>query len=511
MKKCIPLLILCFTLFFSLTVPDTVNAAKHSGRGSSFHIVKSSLKKNIKKGSHFKIRIRFDSRWAAKKGVVFRSSKPSVISVNKKGIVKARKNGKATITVYRRGNKYKKKKFTITVKTFIAKIKITAGSHTCFLNKKLKLHKKIYPYNATNKRVKWVSSNKRIATVSASGIVKGRKTGTVKITARGTDGSKKKSVFKVTVRKNLNPDKYWFTAHRGYSGSFPENTMSSLSEATKHKFKAVETDIWENKNFYSGTASSVIGQSSIEESSGNENDSDESSEDNIEKDTYSDINASDIEEENRENSSDPQSNNYSDNSEFIIMHDYSLNRMCGVSLDVRKLTNETISDYRILFGNGNIKNITYNIPLLDEYLNVMNNSKQTAVIEVKDKHLSKNGAEKLISELDRYNLNQRTYIASFSCDSLKTIQSVLGERTDIKLTRFLGKKNKNNLSEEIKWCSANGITEVSVDKKYITSALIKEIKSRKMLSGAWTVNDKGMAADLIEMGCDHITTNYILW
>ena len=70
--------------------------------------------------------------------------------------------------------------------------------------------------------------------------------------------------------------------------------------------------------------------------------------------------------------------------------------MCGVSLDVRKLTNETISDYRILFGNGNIKNITYNIPLLDEYLNVMNNSKQTAVIEVKDKHLSKNGAEKTL-------------------------------------------------------------------------------------------------------------------
>ena len=446
-----------------------------------------------------------------KKGRCFSLFKTLCNISKQKRNCKSKKNGKATITVYRKGNKYKKKKFKITVKTYITKIKISAGSHTCFLNKRLKLNKKIYPKNATNKRFKWESSNKRIATVSASGVVKGRKAGRVKITARAMDGSKKKSVYKVTVRRNLNPDKYWFTAHRGYSGAFPENTMSSLSEATKHKFKAVETDIWENKNFYSGTASSVIGQSSIEESSGNENDSDESSEDNIEKDTYSDINASDIEEENRENSSDPQSNNYSDNSEFIIMHDYSLNRMCGVSLDVRKLTNETISDYRILFGNGNIKNITYNIPLLDEYLNVMNNSKQTAVIEVKDKHLSKNGAEKLISELDRYNLNQRTYIASFSCDSLKTIQSVLGERTDIKLTRFLGKKNKNNLSEEIKWCSANGITEVSVDKKYITSALIKEIKSRKMLSGAWTVNDKGMAADLIEMGCDHITTNYILW
>lgn len=57
----------------------------------------------------------------------------------------------------------------------------------------------ISPSDATNKEVVWTSSNKKVATVSDTGVVKGIKEGTAKITASAVDGSGKKAVCKITV------------------------------------------------------------------------------------------------------------------------------------------------------------------------------------------------------------------------------------------------------------------------------------------------------------------------
>ena len=58
----------------------------------------------------------------------------------------------------------------------------------------------VRPSNATNKKVTWTSSNKKIATVTQTGKVKGIKAGTAKITVKAKDGSGKKAVCTVTVK-----------------------------------------------------------------------------------------------------------------------------------------------------------------------------------------------------------------------------------------------------------------------------------------------------------------------
>ena len=63
-----------------------------------------------------------------------------------------------------------------------------------------KLTATVRPSNATNKKVTWTSSNKKIATVTQSGKVKGIKAGTAKITVKAKDGSGKKAVCTVTVK-----------------------------------------------------------------------------------------------------------------------------------------------------------------------------------------------------------------------------------------------------------------------------------------------------------------------
>ena len=80
-------------------------------------------------------------------------------------------------------------------------IKVGLNYSTIYLTKgKSKtLKATVSPSNATNKSVKWSSSNKKIATVNAKGKVTGKKAGSAMITVKAKDGSGKKAICKVVV------------------------------------------------------------------------------------------------------------------------------------------------------------------------------------------------------------------------------------------------------------------------------------------------------------------------
>ena len=61
--------------------------------------------------------------------------------------------------------------------------------------------KKILPKKAMIKKVKYTSSNKKIATVNQKGVVIAKRKGTCKIFVKTTDGSKIKKVCKITVKQ----------------------------------------------------------------------------------------------------------------------------------------------------------------------------------------------------------------------------------------------------------------------------------------------------------------------
>ncbi|MDO4620740.1 MAG: Ig-like domain-containing protein [Lachnospiraceae bacterium] len=86
-----------------------------------------------------------------------------------------------------------------TAKRIIPVSRITLNRSSVYLmrNKTFQLKASLYPSNASNKKVVWTSSNKRVATVTSSGKIKGVRRGTCYITATSSNG--KRYTCRVTV------------------------------------------------------------------------------------------------------------------------------------------------------------------------------------------------------------------------------------------------------------------------------------------------------------------------
>ena len=130
--------------------------------------------------------------------VTYKINKKKIATVSKKGVVKAKKPGKAKITV-KSGSK--KVVVKVVVKTIKKKVtKVTAPKNvTVKVGAKQKIKTSVKPKKATLKKLTFKSSAKKIAKVNAKGVITGVKAGKAKITVKAVDGSKKKATVSVVV------------------------------------------------------------------------------------------------------------------------------------------------------------------------------------------------------------------------------------------------------------------------------------------------------------------------
>lgn len=131
----------------------------------------------------------------------YKSSNPSVATVSKAGYVYAKKIGTARITASLRGAKIA----SLTVRVVEKHIRVTSVSinnapKTLSVGGTKRISTTYRPATATSAIVKYKSSNRRVATVDASGLIKAIAPGTAKITAIA--GARSKTVT-VTVKKPI--------------------------------------------------------------------------------------------------------------------------------------------------------------------------------------------------------------------------------------------------------------------------------------------------------------------
>lgn len=138
---------------------------------------------------------------ASNKVVNWKSSDKSIATVDANGKVIGKAAGSAVISCSTDDGSYKAS-CTVTVKKQVKpkSVELNRTSKTLYIGDKYTLKATVSPSNASNKSVKWKSSDTKVAKVSSSGVVTAVGRGTATITCTTNDGNRK-ATCKITVKR----------------------------------------------------------------------------------------------------------------------------------------------------------------------------------------------------------------------------------------------------------------------------------------------------------------------
>ncbi len=184
-----------------------------------------------------------DTKKLAKgKTVTYKSSKEAVVTVSKKGVITAVKAGSATVTCYSGKKKLASCKITV-VK---APTKVSFGAKTVTIGVKESLA--LVPVVAKNTHASytWTVKNKKIATVTKDGVVKGVKTGKTTVTVKTHNGKKASMTVKVVkaptrVSFDVKTITLGVKESLALTPTLPKNTHASYTWTVKNKKIATVT------------------------------------------------------------------------------------------------------------------------------------------------------------------------------------------------------------------------------------------------------------------------------
>ena len=170
---------------------------------------------------------------ATNKGVTWSSSNTNVASVSSSGVVVAKGEGTATITVKTDDGGYTAA-CTIRVSNpspsvvAVTGVKLSAIGIELPVGGSKRLSATITPSNATNKGVTWSSDNASVAAVNASGLITAKGEGTATVTVRTDDGGYT-ATCKITVVPVTAPEKVEISVSAD-SLKYKETTKVNVSE-----------------------------------------------------------------------------------------------------------------------------------------------------------------------------------------------------------------------------------------------------------------------------------------
>lgn len=194
-------LTLCLSLFLSMFSGVSGSAKKAAkikkvevrSTDSGVLVMKKKERKTLKLAINGKV-----SKTAWKK-LKFRSKRKRVVKVDKKGRLTAKKKGTSKITITAKGSK-KKTTLKVIVGTKIKSVRMNAVAQTLLEGGTVQLAATITPKKASYKKIRWISSDPSVAVVT-NGRVRAVREGTATITAAAMDGTKKKAVCQILVKK----------------------------------------------------------------------------------------------------------------------------------------------------------------------------------------------------------------------------------------------------------------------------------------------------------------------
>lgn len=189
----------------------------------------------LTKNNSSKIKLDLSPANATNKDVEWKSSNANIVTVDDTGIITAKGDGEAKITIIAKGeNGDTKVEKTINVvvlpktdsNVYATSLALSSGDISFLINtsnKTKKITATVSPQNTTNKTIAWKSSKTNVATVDSNGTITAKSAGKTTISASTSNGIIKK--INVIVRQNVvvivgASQVYRFDKYLGSSGSF---------------------------------------------------------------------------------------------------------------------------------------------------------------------------------------------------------------------------------------------------------------------------------------------------
>lgn len=134
--------------------------------------------------------------------VTYTSSNSTVATVDEDGLLTAVAPGTCTIVCASAENQNKYDTCTVTVSKKVENVDLLSAVQYMNVGTIKALAFTVLPTDATNKALSWSSTNPSVATVSSSGVVTAKKSGSCKIIAKAKDGSGKTDKCTIVVKQN---------------------------------------------------------------------------------------------------------------------------------------------------------------------------------------------------------------------------------------------------------------------------------------------------------------------
>ena len=154
----------------------------------------SEKKLTLGEGEKYQLNASISPEDATDRKLTYKAS-GNKVKVTDKGLVTAKKPGKATITVKAKNGK--KATVTITVKKAPKKVTLNAKKKTLKAGKKFQIKVKL-PKGTASRKLTYTSSKKKVASVTSAGKVTAKKKGSATITVKTFNG--KKAKLKIIVK-----------------------------------------------------------------------------------------------------------------------------------------------------------------------------------------------------------------------------------------------------------------------------------------------------------------------
>ena len=419
----------------------------------------------------------------------------------------------------------------VSAATKVSKIKWSAYRKTMYVGNAQRFAVKITPAKASKAKLGWKTSNKKIAKVSAKGVVTPVKAGKATITCYVKSQKSKKVTCKVTVKKQkvtaITFAKASVAVQKGKKVSNPAivtPTVSTSGVVTGKKvgtatITATAADGSKKKNSYKVTVVAPITKNSAKFIA-HRGLSVEAPENTIK--AYELAGGAGFwgaETDVR----------MTKDKKFILQHDLTFKRLCGVDKKPEDMTLSEIQKLTIKSGNNiskykNVKSAT-TVATLEDYLTTCKKYNMVPVIEIKMEFVeygnettndsrmqavTKNNMEDLYALTNQIMGNKEYMFIAYDFETMVQMRKVLDDNATTSTNVKLQHVTNNPDQGMINYYKKRKI-ELDANCDKISLSDIKAFKDGGVNVGLWTVDDTERVADYIAQKVDYITTNTKFW